>query len=186
MKKTYVYFIAPLVALVVFFFGFYWSAHKNYEAREEGKVKAAFEAKKAKLEKEAKDREKAVMIAIELQEKRRADKKARDLRDAQAKEKRDKDRQARDKAGRDAEKLEVQVRRLQKEIDVEKRDIGEIRKEQKRLVDDEKFLREYVKKAEANVGSLKVVLERIAAADKAAADAARAPPAAAAAAAAKK
>jgi len=183
MKKSYVYFIAPLLALVVFFFGFYWNAHKDYGAREDAKVKMARDAKQAKLEKEAKDRERAVMEAISLQEKRKAEKKARDIREATAKEEREKARQGRDKAGRDSDKLEAQVRRLQKEIDAEKIELVNVQAEKKRHADEEGFLREYVKKAEANANSLKGVLERIAAADKAAEDAARAAAAAAAAAA---
>ena len=51
------------------------------------------------------------------------------------------------------------------------------------VVDEEKFLNEYVKKAKANANGLKGVLERIQAADKAAEDAAKAAAAAAAAAA---
>src|SRR4051794_7993490 len=102
MKKTYLYFVAPLVLLVIFFFGFYWNAHKNYEEREAAKVKEVRDAKVAKLEKEAKDREIAVKSALELQEKRRAEKKARDEKEARDKEEREKARQARDKAGRDA------------------------------------------------------------------------------------
>ena len=43
---------------------------------------------KAELEKEAKDREAAVKSAIELQEKRRAEKKARDEKEARDKEER--------------------------------------------------------------------------------------------------
>lgn len=184
MKKSYVYFIVPILALAVFFFGFYWNSHKDFEAREQAKITAARDAKQARLEKEAKDREKAVQAAIELQEKRRAEKKARDQREALAKEARETARQARDKAGRDADKLEAQVRRLQKDIDLEKKELLAVQAERKRHMDEEKFLREYVKKAEANATNLNGVLERIAAADKAAADAARA--AAAAAAAAKK
>jgi colicin import membrane protein len=138
------------------------------------------------LEKEAKDRERAVQEAVALQEKRRAEKKARDEREAVAKEDRDKARQARDKAGKDSDKLEAQIRRIQKEIDQEKTGLTEAKAERKRHGDEETFLKEYVKKAETNVNNLKGVLERIAAADKAAADAARAAAAAAAAAAAKK
>ena len=174
MKKSYVYFIAPLLALVVFFFGFYWNAHKDFQGREDAKVKAIFDQKQAKLEKEAKDREKAVQSAVEMQENRKIAKKARDLREAQAKEEREKARQAREKASRDSDKLEAQVRRIQKEIDVEKRDLAEVQTAKKLHEDEEKFLREYVKKAEANANSLKGVLERIQAADKAAEDAAKA------------
>ena len=186
MKKSYVYFVIPLALLAVFFFGFYWSAHKDFETRELKKIQDVQDAKKAKLEKEAKDREKAVQAALELQEKRKIEKKARDAKDAKDKEERENARQARDKAGRDAEKLEVQVKRLQKEIDGEKRELAEAQTERKRQSDEQAFLREYVKKAETNAKSLNAVLERIQAADKAAEDAARAAAAAAAAAAAKK
>jgi colicin import membrane protein len=183
MKKSYVYFVAPLVALVIFFFGFYWNAHKDYEKREAAKVKAVRDARQKKLEKEAEDRAKAVQAAVELQEKRRGERKAREEKDAREKEDREKARQAREKAARDADKFEAQVRRLQKEIEAEKKDLEEVKAERKRVADEETFLKEYVKKAEANAKGLTGVLERIAAADKAAEDAARAAAAAAAAAA---
>jgi hypothetical protein len=150
---------------------------------EQGKVKAARDARQSKLEKEAKDREKAVAAALEAQEKRKAEKKVRDEREAIAKEQREQARQARDKAGRDADKLEAQTRRLQKEIEAEKKELAEVVAARKIVVDEEKFLNEYVKKAKANANGLKGVLERIQAADKAAEDAAKAAAAAAAAAA---
>jgi hypothetical protein len=181
MKKSYVYFVAPIVLLVVFFFGFYWNAHKNFEAKEQAIVKQARDAKQAKLEKEQQDRLKAVQSAIELQEKRKAEKKAREEREAREKEEREKARLARDKAGRDAEKLEQQVKRLQKEIDVEKAQLVEVQKERKQTADEHTFLKQYVAKAEQNAKSFTGVLERIAAADKAIADAAKAAEAAAAA-----
>jgi colicin import membrane protein len=174
MKKSYVYFVAPLVALLIFFFGFYWNAHKNFEGREQAKIKAERDQKQAKLEKEAKDREAAVKAAVELQAKRRADKAAKDEKEARDKEEREKARLARDKAGRDSEKLDQQVKRLQKEIEAEKKDLAELQVDRKRTADEQTFLREYVKKAEDNAKSLTGVLERIAAADKAAEDAARA------------
>jgi len=174
MKKSYVYFVAPIVALLVFFFGFYWNAHRDFEAREEAKVKESRDIKQGKLEKEAKDREIAVKSALEMQEKRKADKKARDEKDSHDKEEREKARQARDKAGRDSEKIEQQVRRLAKEIDAEKKQLAEIQAERKQTTDEHTFLKEYVKKAETNSKNLQGVLERIAAADKAAEDAARA------------
>ena len=33
MKKSYIYFVVPIAALVIFFFAFYWNAHKNYADR---------------------------------------------------------------------------------------------------------------------------------------------------------
>lgn len=186
MKKSSLYFIIPLLALVVFFFAFYWNAHKEFEARAQAVIKKARDEKVAKLEKEAKDREAAVKAALDMQEKRRAEKKEREEREAREKEAREKARQARDKAGRDAEKLEQQAKRLQKEIEGEKKELAEVQVERKRTADEHGFLKEYVKKAEQNAKSLMGVLERIAAADKAAADAAKAAEAAAKAASTKK
>src|SRR5688572_5451641 len=174
MKKSYVYFVAPLVLMLVFFFGFYWNAHKNFEAKEQAILKAARDQKQAKLEKEQQDRMKAVQAALELQEKRRAEKKAREEKEAREKEEREKARLARDKAGRDAEKLDQQAKRLQKEIEGEKKQLAEIQAEKKQTTEEHAFLKQYVAKAEQNGKSFTGVLERIAAADKAAADAAKA------------
>lgn len=174
MKKTYVYFVAPLVLMVVFFFGFYWNAHKNYEAREQAVIQKARDEKRAKLEKEQQDRLKAVQAAIEMQEKRRAEKKEREEREAREKEEREKARLARDNAGREADKLEQTAKRLQKEIAVEKEELAEIQKERKLTVDEHEFLKQYVAKAEQNAKSFTGVLEKIAAADKAIEDARKA------------
>jgi len=168
MKKSYVYFVIPLLTLVVFFFGFYWNAHKDYEARGQAKIEKAKAEKEQKLLKEAKDREIAVKSAIEMQEKRKKEKQERDIRDAREKEEREKSRQAREKSARDADKAEATVKRLQKEIEVAKKEIVEAQAEKKRVMDEQNFLKEYVKKAEANTRSLTGVLERIEAADRAA------------------
>jgi len=137
MKKSYIYFVLPIAALVIFFFAFYWNAHKNYADREAAKVKAVRDAKEAKLLKESKDREKAVQAALELQEKRKKERAEREVIEAAAKDKREKERQARDKAGRDADKLEAQVRRIQKEIDTQKRKLEETKGEKSRILDEE-------------------------------------------------
>jgi hypothetical protein len=184
MKKSYVYFAIPLATLVIFFFAFYMGAHRDFKNRADAKVKASEDAKQAKLKKEAQDREIAVKSAVELQEKRRKEKKERDEREALAKEEREKARQAREKAGRDSQKFKETVARLKKEIEVEKTQIAEVQVERKRVTEEQAFLRDYVKKAEANQRSLMGVIERIEAADRAAEAAAKA--AAAAAAAAKK
>lgn len=174
MKKSYIYFLLPIAALVVFFFAFYMGAHKDFEAREAAKVKAVVDAKDAKLLKEAKDREVAVKAAIEMQEKRRKEKAEKDAKDAADKEARELARAAREKALRDADKAASVVTRLKKEIDVEKAAIEEVQKDKKRVSDEHGFLKEYVKKAEANTRSLQGVLERIEAADRAAEAAAKA------------
>ncbi len=174
MKKSYIYFLLPIAALVVFFFAFYMGAHKDFEAREAAKVKAVVDAKEAKLVKEAKDREVAVKAAIEMQEKRRKEKAEKDAKDAADKEARELARAAREKALRDADKASNVVSRLKKEIEVEKAAIADVQKDKKRVIDEQGFLKEYVKKAEATTRNLQGVLERIEAADRAAEAAAKA------------
>lgn len=175
-----VYFIAPLVALLVFG-GFYMNFAKGHAAREEAKKVAVRQEKEAKLRREAEERRKAVEDALKLQEKRKAEKAEREERDRLEKEARQAAIDARDKAFRDKDKLARTVERLNKEITTEKDAIEKIENTKKLAREEEAFLRQYVKQAETNVKSLTEVLDKIAAAD-----AARAAEAAAAAAAAKK
>jgi colicin import membrane protein len=77
------------------------------------------------------------------------------------------------KADRDQQKLAQQVERLEKDVKVEKEAIAKIEEERKRAVEEENFLKTYVKQAEANTKSLAEVIDKITAADaaRAAADA---------------
>lgn len=175
MKKTYLYFLVPLIGLIAFG-GLYWNFSKGYEAKLAEKARIVREAKEEKLRAESKNREQAIKEALVAQERRKVEKAAKE-----AKEKADQDArqlaiEARDKANREQIKLGQQVERLEKDIKVEKDAIAKIEDEMKRAVDEQKFLRTYVKQAESNTKSLSEVLERIAAADaaKAAADAAAA------------
>lgn len=164
-KNLYIYFVVPLVGLIVFF-GFYWKASKEFDEREAAVVRKARDAKEAKLKQEAANRELAVKQALELQEKRRAEKKIKDEREAKEAEARAAAVQARSKASRDADKIEASVKRLQKDIEDEKKEIVKIQADKKRFGDDQTFLMEYVKQAETNVKNLRGVLEKIAEADR--------------------
>jgi hypothetical protein len=164
-KNIYIYFIVPLVGLTVFF-GFYWKASKEFEEREQNVVREARKKKEEKLKQEAANRELAVKQALELQDKRRAEKKIKDEKDAREAEARAAAVQARSKASRDADKIEASVKRLQKDIDEEKKEITKIQADKKRFGDDQSFLMEYVKQAETNVKNLRGVLEKIAEADR--------------------
>lgn len=182
MKKNYVYFIAPLAGLMVFA-GVYWNYSSEYKARLERSEKARIEAKNEKIRQENLAKAEAVKSALEAQEKRKKEKKEREEREAKEKELRELALQAKTKAREDARKFQEQVNRLQKDVNATKKEIELIEADKKRSVDEQAFLREYVKKAENNTQTLSMVLERIAAADKAAEDAAKAAAAAAAAAA---
>jgi hypothetical protein len=181
MKKKYVYIFPPILGLVIFGV-IYWQYNSGYEARlaeSERKEKAIIQAK---LDEDARNRKVAVESAIAAQEKRKVEKLAQDAKDAADKDRREKAMQAKYRAQREADKLASQVKRLQKEIEDEKKEIAKVEEDKKRVVDEAAFQREYVKKAEDNVRSLQTVLDRIAAADAAAEAAAKAAAAAAAAA----
>jgi small-conductance mechanosensitive channel len=167
MKKTYFYFLVPLVALAVFA-GIYWRYSATYEARMEAVEKVNAEKKRAKAEEEAHNREKAIKDALAQQEKRHKEKAEREAKQAAESEARERAAAALRKAQDDSRKIAEQVRRLQKDVDDSKKEIAKIEEDRKALVDEQAFLRDYVKKAAANTQSLTGVLERIDAADRAA------------------
>jgi hypothetical protein len=172
-KKTYAYIGAPVVLLLIFVFGFYLSGHKDYESRENAKIKAEQDARQARLAKEAKDREIAVKVALEMQEKRRRDKKEKEEIEVRDREAREKARTARDAVGREADKLEQQARRLQKEIETERKQLAEIQAEGRRIGTELDLVQGSVQKAQLNAKGMTGLIEHIDLADKAAAEAAR-------------
>jgi hypothetical protein len=180
MKKNYIYFLLPLVGLLIFG-AVYWNFSKGLAEREAKRVAAEKKKKEDKLRQQARDNEKAIQDALVAQAKRKAEREAKDAKDKADKEARALAVEARDKADRDARKLAAQVERLEKDIETEKAAITKLEGDKKRSYDEQAFLRDYVKKAEENVRSLTQVMDKIAAAD-----AARAAAEAAAAAAAKK
>lgn len=173
MKKNYAYVLVPLIALIIFG-AIYWNFNTHYEAKLAEKARQEQAAKRAKLEQEAKDREKAIKDAVAAQEQRKAEKAIRDEKLKADQEARTAAQQAREKARIDQDKFNRQVERLEKEIDVEKAAIAKIEADNKSLVDRETFLRTFVKQAEDNTKSLTDVLTKIDAADKANAAAAAA------------
>lgn len=175
MKKTYVYFLVPLIGLIVFG-AIYWNFNAGYEAREAAKKEALVQAKHAKLEKEAKDRELAIKDAVAAQERRKAEKAAKEAKDKADRDARIAALEARDKANRDQVRLSNQKDRLEKDVKTEKDLIAKLEADKKLAVEEYNFLKDYVKQAEANTKRLNDVVEKIGAADaaRAAADAAAA------------
>ena len=116
MKKKYVYFFPPLIGVIIFG-AVYWQYSSGHEARlaaSEAKARAEIQAK---LDADARSREKAVKDALASQEKRKLEKAAKELKDTADKEMREKAMQAKFRAQREADKVEQQVKRLKKEID---------------------------------------------------------------------
>lgn len=169
-KKNLIYFLVPVVGLVVFGL-FYWNFASKFEAREAAQKAKVRAEKEAKLEKEAKDREKAIKDAVAAQERRKAEKAAKEAKDKADQEARQLAVDARDKANRDQIKLLQQKERLEKDIKEEQTAIAKLQQDKKDALDEQAFLKNYVKQAQANSQSLHEVLDKIAAADKARAEA---------------
>jgi hypothetical protein len=173
MKKTYVYFLVPLLALIAFG-AIYWNFLSTFDAKEEASRKAAKEKTEAKLRLEAQNREKAIKDALDAQERRKKEREAKEAKEAKDREVREAAIEARNKARNDREKFSRQVDRLKSDVRVEKEAIAKLEDTKKGLLQDEVFLKDYVKKAEANEKQLTDVIEKIDAADKAAAERAKA------------
>lgn len=173
MKKTYLYFIVPLV-LTAAFAVFYASYASDYDAKIEAMEAKKREERKQKLDEEARQREKAIADAVAQTEKRKKEKAEREAKEAAEKEKRDLAVQERNKLNTDSRKLADQVRRLQKDVEEAKAEIEVIQKRKKESLDEQAFLHDYVKQAEANTQSLSAALEKLEAAEKARAEAEKA------------
>lgn len=170
MKKTHVYFLVPLIGLIAFG-AVYWNFSEGYEAELVKRAAAVRAEKEEKLRIEQKNREQAIKDALAAQERRKAEKAAKEKRDKEEAEARQAAIEARDKANRDQLKLAQQVERLKKDVKFEQETIAEIEQAKKRAIEEQAFLKEYVRQAEANVRSLTEVLDKIAAADTARAQA---------------
>ncbi len=175
MKKTYVYFLVPLIGLIAFG-AIYWNFKSDYEAREEAKKAAVRKAKEDKLREEAKNREIAIKDALAAQERRKKEKEAKEAKDKKDREERQAAVDARDKANRDQARLAQQVERLEKDVKAEKEIIAKLQEDRRRSQDEFNFLKDFVKQSETNTKKLTEVVEKIGAADqaRAAADAAAA------------
>ena len=164
MKKSYIYFLVPLIGLIAFG-ALYWNFSQGYEAKIAEKARLVRVAKEEKLKTEAENRKKAIEDAIEAQERRKAEKAAKEAKEQANQEARQLALEARDKANRDQLKLAQQIERLEKDVKVEEAAIAKLEEDRKRAADEEQFLKTYVKQAEANTKSLTEVLEKINAAD---------------------
>jgi flagellar biosynthesis GTPase FlhF len=158
MNKTY--FIAPLVALVVFV-GFYTSYQSTVKQRDALRIERVEAALKAKNDADEAARKMAMADAIKSAEQRKKDREARELKDKAEKEARQVAADLRDKAFREQEKISRQVERLKKDIEVEQTAITALIAAQKEAEFERAALVEFVRKAQTNVDALQSLLGRI-------------------------
>ena len=172
-KKNYIYFVAPLLGLIVFA-ALYWNFDSQYEAKQAAIVAAANKAKKDKVEAANRDRQRAFDEATAANEKRKKEKEAKEKAEAEKAEARDTALQERNKALRDASNLTQKIDRLNKEVEATKKEVAAVEEDKKKAVAEQAFLKTYVKQAQDNSKSLESVLQKIKEADDAAAAAAKA------------
>jgi len=164
MNKAY--FIIPLIGVLIFG-GFYVNFSRGHEAHlAEVKAKAD-EAKKEKARQQVIDREKAIAAAVEASKLRTEERLKKEKLEEDKKNARQAAEDKRLRANSDKTKLTDQVRRLKKDLEEVQEEIKKIELEKKTLVDEQAFLRTYVKQAEANVKYYYDLLDKIAAAEKA-------------------
>lgn len=176
MNKVYI--IIPLLGLAIFY-GFYHNFTKGYEAKIVAAKQKEAEVKKAKAEEEVLNRQKAIQAAIEAQAKRKAEREAKEKLDEQKRVDRLDAEDKRERAFSDRNKFADQKRRLEKDLLEVQEEVKKIEAQKKTLVDEQDFLKNYVRQAEANVKYYYDLLDKIAQAEKARADAAAAAAAAA-------
>jgi hypothetical protein len=152
-----VYFIAPLLLLVVFsgFFAVHRSGLKAREAAQVAKVEAA---RQAKLDAEQAARKAAMADAIAAAEQRKKDNAAQDKLDKEA-------RQAaidvRDKAYREQEKISRQLEKLKKDVEVEQAALTKLGASRQEAAAEKAFQEAFVTKAQANVQALQTLLVQL-------------------------
>ena len=176
MNKAY--FIIPFIALGIFF-GFYKNFDKGYEAKVAEQKARQEQVKKDKAKQEIANRELAIKAAVDAQEKRKKEKEAKDKIEEDKRVARQAAEDKRERAHSDRMKLADQARRLKKDLEDVNAEIKKVEEEKKTLVDEQTFLKTYVKQAEANVKYYYDLLDKIAVAEKARAEAAAAAAAAA-------
>jgi hypothetical protein len=165
MKKAYVIF--PTLALLIFF-GYWWSYKGDYDAKLADKAEQAKLQRIADLEKEAKDRELAIKEALINQDRIRKEREAKEAQKQKDLEARQLAKEASQKAFREKEKLTLQYKRLNEDIQTESAEIAKLEARKQLHIAEESFLRQYVSKAEANQNDLTQVIQKLAAADAAA------------------
>jgi colicin import membrane protein len=166
MKKAYLYFLLPLVGLALFG-AVYYQFSRTYEQKAEAREAAVRAKRDAQVEEENRNRTKAMEEAIAAKKKRDAEKEVRLAREAKDKEDRELAEQNLRKARADADKLEAQAKRIAGEIELAKKELQKTEEDKAKLVNEEAFLKDYVKQVVSNRANLQAVVEKIDAADKA-------------------
>lgn len=160
-----IYLIVPLIGMLIFG-GFYVNFYNQYEAKKVLAAAKVEEARKEKIKKEAAARDLAIQNAIAAQELRKQERLAKEKIEEEKKLARQAAEDRREKAYNDKNRLTTQVRNLKKDLDDIQAEIVKIQTQNKSLLDEQNFLKSYVKQAESNVKYYYELLDKIALAER--------------------
>jgi hypothetical protein len=163
MNKAYL--IWPLIGLLVFG-AFYWNASKGFAERDR---QVAIQKEKDRQDRITADllrRKKAIEDAIKAQEERHAARLLKEKKEEDERIARDAMVERRDRAFNDVNRrLRPQLDRLKVDAEAVKEEIKQLELQKKQYVDEETFLRGFVRTAEANVKTYYDLIEKIKVAD---------------------
>lgn len=158
MNKAY--FLAPLLALIVFT-GFYTSYRGGLKERDAAKVAAATASLKAKNEAELEARRAAMAEAIKAAEERKVERDARLAKEAADKAVRQAAIDARDKVFNENARTVRQIERLRKDIETVEASLVTLAATRKKAESERAFLVDFVSRAQTNVQALQTVLSQL-------------------------
>ncbi|MGA9042315.1 MAG: hypothetical protein WB421_17410 [Terriglobales bacterium] len=165
MNKAYI--IWPLLGLVVFG-AFYWNFNEGFVEREQQKLVQAQKEKEARIREDLERRKKAIEDATIAQEKRKAERHAKEEKEQRENDLRnqlmDRRQSAFDEVNRH---LRPQLDRQKSEADAIKGEISQLELQKQQFVDEESFIRKITREAEANMKTYYDLLEKVDAAEKA-------------------
>ena len=162
MNKLYI--LVPVLGLIAFY-GVYWNFEKEYKQKQ---VAIAQQKEQDRIEKNKRDiaaREKAIKDAIEATEKRKQERLEKERIDEAKKKARLEAEDRRQRAYDDRKRTRDQLDRLKKDVDTTKAEISKLDEEKKKHLDEQAFLKGYVKQAEANVKYYYDLLDKLKAAE---------------------
>lgn len=162
MNKAY--FIAPLVALVLFIGAYSWS--RSGLAEREHAARAAVKARQtAKAEAEQEAQRTALEEQMRFQAARKKERLEREARESAEREVRQAALDTRDQAFRDQERLGREIERLKREVASEQEAVNRLQIDKDAALAEQAWLRQILPQSRANAAELQRVLEKIAAAE---------------------
>lgn len=159
MKK--VYFIAPLLALLVFAGLYAWSTH-DLKARNEARASALKAEQKSSHEAKLASERAAREIAIAEQLERKKERLAREAVENAARDARQAALDTRDLAFREQERLARDLERLKRDVATEQEAVNRLQIDKDAALTEQAYLKAFVPQASANAAALEAVLAKLA------------------------